>query len=149
MRQLVQWLFGDNNLVPFHLWWRQILLKSEKVYGYFVQDCTSIFLVFSDPGIQYLWQGEISACKVLVSIKVVPVKNDYFLHAKFELQIYQQINRFLYWYSFYWKKFGTCISHKPIARLIPTWIWYDLLTLSQILPSNHQLLNSFNFVSLK
>ena len=90
-----------------------------------------------------------SACKVLVSIKVLPVKNDYFLHAKFELQRYQQMNGFLYWYNFYWKKFGTCISHKPIARLIPTWIWYDLLTLSQILPSNHQLLNSFNFVSLK
>ena len=28
---------------------------------------------------EYLWHGEISACKVLVPIKVVPVKNDYFL----------------------------------------------------------------------
>ena len=37
-----------------------------------------IFLVFSKSGIQYLWQGEISACKVLVPIKVVSVKNDYY-----------------------------------------------------------------------
>ena len=29
-------------------------------------------------GIQYLWQGEINVCKVLM-----PVKNDYFLHPKF------------------------------------------------------------------
>ena len=47
-----------------------------------------IFLVFSKSGIQYLWQEEISACKVLVPIKVVPVKNDYFLHQKFELHKY-------------------------------------------------------------
>ena len=42
MRQLVHLLSGDNNLVPFHLWWRKILLKSEKVYKYFVQNCTFI-----------------------------------------------------------------------------------------------------------
>ena len=36
----------------------------------------SIFLVLSD--IQYLWQGEISAFKVIVPIKVVPVKNDHY-----------------------------------------------------------------------
>ena len=33
-----------------------------------------IFLVFSESGIQYLWQGEINAWKVLVPIKVVSVK---------------------------------------------------------------------------
>ena len=44
-----------------------------------------IFLVFSKLGIQYLWQGEISDCSVLVPIKLVPRKNDYFLHQKFEL----------------------------------------------------------------
>ena len=37
-----------------------------------------IFLVFSKSGLQYLWQGEISACKVLAPIKVVMVRNDYF-----------------------------------------------------------------------
>ena len=47
--------------------------------------CILIFLVFSKSGIQYLWQGEISICKVVVLIKVVPGKNDYFLHQKFEL----------------------------------------------------------------
>ena len=31
---------GDNNLVPFHLWWREIVLKNEKVSKCFVQDCT-------------------------------------------------------------------------------------------------------------
>ena len=44
-----------------------------------------VFSFFSKLGIQYLWQGEISVCKVLVLIKVVPGKNDYFLHQKFEL----------------------------------------------------------------
>ena len=50
------------------------------------------FLVFSKSDIEYLWQGE---------IKVVSVKNDYFLHPKFELHRYQQMNGFLYWRSFY------------------------------------------------
>ena len=59
-----------------------------------------IFLVFSELGIQYLWQGEISVCKVLVPIKVVPVKNDYFLHPKIELHRYREMNGFLYWHSF-------------------------------------------------
>ena len=45
MRQLVHSLSGDNNLVPFHLLWREIVLKSEKVYQCFVQDCLKIFLL--------------------------------------------------------------------------------------------------------
>ena len=83
----------------------------------------------------YWWQGEISVCKVLVLIKVVSVKNDYFLHPKFELHRYFG---FLYWRSFYWKN-DAYISHELIVRLIPTWIWYNLLTVSQIWPLNHQL----------
>ena len=63
---------------------------------------------FFKSGIQYLWQGYISVCKVLVQIKVVPVKNDYFFHPKLELHRYQQMNGFLYWHSFYWKKYGAC-----------------------------------------
>ena len=39
MWQLVHSLCGDNNLVPFHLRWREIVLKSEKVCKCFVQDC--------------------------------------------------------------------------------------------------------------
>ena len=46
------------------------------------------FLVFSESGIEYLWQREISVCKVLVPIKRVPVKNDYFLYPEFELHRY-------------------------------------------------------------
>ena len=49
-----------------------------------------IFLVFFKSCISYLWQAEISFCKVLVPIvKAVPVKNDYFLHSKFEFHRYQ------------------------------------------------------------
>ena len=44
MRQLVHSLSGDDNLVPFHLWWRQTVLKSEKISKCFVQDCKCIFL---------------------------------------------------------------------------------------------------------
>ena len=48
-----------------------------------------------------MWQGEISIFKLLVPIKVVLVKNDYFLYPKFEMHRYQQMNGFLYWRSFY------------------------------------------------
>ena len=41
-----------------------------------------------------MWQGEISVCKVPVPIKVLPVKNDYFLYQTFELHRYQQMNEF-------------------------------------------------------
>ena len=48
-----------------------------------------IYLIFDlKSGIQYLQQGKID-CKVLVPIKVVPVKNDYSLHPSFELHRYQ------------------------------------------------------------
>ena len=39
IQQLVYSLSGDNHLVSFHFWWRQIVLKSEIVYTFFVQDC--------------------------------------------------------------------------------------------------------------
>ena len=42
MRQQVHSLSTNNNLVPFHLWWREILLKSEKVSNCFVQDCSGV-----------------------------------------------------------------------------------------------------------
>ena len=41
-RQLVHSLSGDNNLVPFHLWWKKVVLKREKVSKYFVKDCRTI-----------------------------------------------------------------------------------------------------------
>ena len=105
---------------------------------------------FVKSGNKYLWQGKISACTVLLSIKVVPVKNDHFLHPKFELHRYQQMNGFLYWRGFYGKKYGAYTSHKLIVRLIPTWFdtIYDLLTVSQIWSSNQQL-SSFKYVSSK
>ena len=27
IKQLEHWPFGDNNLAPFHLWWKEIVLK--------------------------------------------------------------------------------------------------------------------------
>ena len=35
MKQLVHSLSGVNNLIPFHLWWREIVLKREKLYKCF------------------------------------------------------------------------------------------------------------------
>ena len=40
--------------------------------------------------------------------------------------------------QFLLKKIDAYINHELIVRLIPTWIWYDLLTVSQIWPSNYQ-----------
>ena len=39
VRQLVNSLSGDNNHVLFHLLQREIVLQSEKIYKWFVQDC--------------------------------------------------------------------------------------------------------------
>ena len=38
--QLVGSLSDDNNLVTFHFWYREIVLKSEKVSKCFVEDCS-------------------------------------------------------------------------------------------------------------
>ena len=37
--------FGDNNLVLFYLWWIEFVLKAEKVYKCFLQDCLKTFLL--------------------------------------------------------------------------------------------------------
>ena len=80
---------------------------------------------------------------VLVPIKVVRVKNYGFLHPNFELHRCHQMNKFLCWCSLYWNNIGTYISHELIVRLIPTWIWNDLLSESQIWPSHHELSHFF------
>ena len=72
-----------------------------------------IFLVFSKSGIQYLWQGEISACKVLVPIKVVSVKNDYYYSRIYQSRAHWPVN-----------------TNLNLIR--STYV-------SQIWPSNHQL----------
>ena len=61
---------------------------------------------------EYLRQGEIIVWKVLVLIKVVLVKNDYFFHPKFELHWYFG---FLHWRSFYWKN----MAHILVTSLLP------------------------------
>ena len=38
VRHHVYLLSGDNNLVLFQLWWKEDVLKREKIYNYFVQD---------------------------------------------------------------------------------------------------------------
>ena len=40
--------FGDNNLVPIHLWRGKIVLKREKFYKFFVHDCLEIFFLIFD-----------------------------------------------------------------------------------------------------
>ena len=54
-----------------------------------------ITLVLSKPGIQYLWLGKSSACKVLVPIKVEPVNNYCFLRQKLEKHRYQMNRVFI------------------------------------------------------
>ena len=104
--QFFQFNFGLRKLILFYfyqVWCWENLVNLQKFCGrrskVFV--VILIFPFFSKPGIQYLWRGEIGVCKVLISIKLVPVKKDYFLHPKFELHRYQQTNGFLYWRSFY------------------------------------------------
>ena len=64
-----------------------------------------------------MWQGEISICKLIVPIKVVLVKNDYFLYPKFEISANEWVSVLA---QFLLKKYGACISHELIVRLIPT-----------------------------
>ena len=49
MRQLVNSLCDDNNLVPFHLWWIEVVLKCEKVYKCFAKDSNSGLYVIIMP----------------------------------------------------------------------------------------------------
>ena len=44
VNQFLHSFSADNNLLSFHLWWREIALKREKVYKCFVQDCRSAYL---------------------------------------------------------------------------------------------------------
>ena len=84
-----------NSTVDYRNWCCFISIKFDVkkkwiIWRNFVADMLKfldvlIFLVFSKPGIQYLWQVEMSICKVLVPNKVVPLKNDYFFHQKLEL----------------------------------------------------------------
>ena len=106
--QFCQFNFGLRKLILFYfyqVWCLEKLVNLQKFCGRHSKVFVGIlvFPLFSKPGIQYLWQGEIGVCKILVPIKVVPVKNDNFLHPKFELHRCQQMNGFLYWCSFYWK----------------------------------------------
>ena len=39
VRTIVDSFFADNNTVPFHLQWRETVLKREKFYWHCVQDC--------------------------------------------------------------------------------------------------------------
>ena len=43
MRQLVQTLFISNNHVSFQLWWKEKLVKYQKVSKYYEDDCRALF----------------------------------------------------------------------------------------------------------
>lgn len=45
MRQLIHSTSGVNNWVTFHLWWREMVPKSGKIFKYFIQDCLKISLL--------------------------------------------------------------------------------------------------------
>ena len=61
-----------------------------------------LFLVFLSQAFITCGKGKsVFVNAVLVPIKVMLVKNDYFLLPKLELHSFQQMNGFLYWYSFY------------------------------------------------
>ena len=49
MRQLIHSSWGDNNLVPFHLWWRETRLKYKNTSKYFVGYYLENFLFFLFP----------------------------------------------------------------------------------------------------
>ena len=36
-------LSGDNNVVLFHLWWRDNMLKHKKIFKYFVKNCSFMY----------------------------------------------------------------------------------------------------------
>ena len=44
-RELLHSPFGDNNLVPIHLWLREIVENCEKVFKYSVHDCCQRFMM--------------------------------------------------------------------------------------------------------
>lgn len=53
--QQVYSLFDENNLVPFHLRWKEIVLKCDRVRKYSVQDCSCFLLKFrSSPGYSHI-----------------------------------------------------------------------------------------------
>ena len=73
----------EINIFFYQIWCPEKVDNLQKFYSWRNKIFASmlIFIVFSKSGIQYLWQGEISASNVLVPINVVPVKNDYYYYS--------------------------------------------------------------------
>ena len=51
MRQLVYTIFITNNHASFHLWWKENLLKYQKVSKYYVHNCSSHIIESDDEDI--------------------------------------------------------------------------------------------------
>ena len=83
-RQVIHSFSGDTNLIPFHLWWREFVLKCEKNRKYFVKDCIcttvinklKFFIAWSTisdfmsiPWISFNWIKCLYAQKMKLSIK--------------------------------------------------------------------------------
>ena len=45
VKQLAYTMFISNNRAPFHLWWKENLVKQKKVSKYYENDCLQIFLL--------------------------------------------------------------------------------------------------------
>ena len=82
-------------------------------------------------------------------MKLVLVKNGYFLYQNLELHIYQQMNGFLYWRSFYWKNIAHVLVTSSLLSQYQleydTIYWYK----SNLANESPVTSTSFNFVSLK
>ena len=99
MRQLIHSLSGDNNLVPFHLWWRQIVLKSEKVYKCFVQDCRLI--ISSSEGIDLFKKINISI-RVYIICDIFAYKGHAVLGTQYDLMTFTGHQTLGTFYIFLW-----------------------------------------------
>ena len=49
MRQLAYAMFITNNHNEFHLWWKENLVKHQKVSKYYDQDCSKTFILWNNP----------------------------------------------------------------------------------------------------
>ena len=136
VKQLVHSLFGDNNLVPFHFWWKEIVLKSE-VYKCFVQDCRLINsnMEKSRGMFTFLFQAKTHFLGHLVpKFKIVCVKWSLILRliqicrmVMFTVSIFDQ--KYAFWGNLVQKIKIFSLSWNLVLRLVPGyWIqwWYSL-----------------------
>ena len=58
VRQLVYTLFISDNYKSFHLWWREDLVKHQKVSKYYETDCIFILTQYITKCLRYSWKRD-------------------------------------------------------------------------------------------